>query len=163
MQGQGPPRQQGHDTCRRRQRPPQIVEHLPTADRRKRARAPVSEGRVDTTENPGQQLPVTAGPAVLARSGHVIARRKLLDDLDIGSQAGASECPLEKVVTEKRALRHAAVKRSFKRIQIVDALAGIGAFAEEILVHVGHGRGVRIDAAHAGEDALEQRALAAER
>ncbi len=148
---------------RRRQCPPQIVEHLPEADQRKRARAPITEGRVATTKNPGQQLPVAAGPAVLTRGGHVVARRKLFDDLDIGSQTGAGEYSLEKIVTQKRALRHAAVQRGLERIHVVDALAGIGAFAEEILVHVGHGRGVRIDAAHAGEDALEERAFAADR
>ena len=108
-------------------------------------------------------MPVAAGPAVLARSGDVVARRKLLDDLDIGSQAGAGDCPLEKIVAQKRALRHAAVERGFERIDVVDALAGIGAFAKEILVHVGNGRGVGIDAAHAGEDALEQRPFAADR
>src|SRR5579863_10479443 len=119
MQGQGPSRQQGNDACRRNERPPQIVEHLPTADQRKRVRTPITEARVATTENPGQQLPVAAGPAVLARSSYVIARRKLLDDLNIGSQACAGECPLEKIVTEKRAVRHAAVERGLERIHVV--------------------------------------------
>ena len=63
-------------------------------------------------------------------------------------------------MTEQRAFGHAAVERGFEGIHFVDALAGIGAFAEEILIHVGHGRGVRIDAAHAGDDALVERPLA---
>ena len=56
-----------------------------------------------------------------------------------------------------------SAQRGLERIHVVDALAGIGAFAEQILIHVGHRRGIRIDAAHAGEDALEQRAFAADR
>src|SRR6185436_1812236 len=89
--------------------------------------------------------------------------RKLLDDLDIGSEAGAGEGPLEEIVTEQGALGHATVERRFEGIYVVNAFAGIGAFAEEILVHVGYGGSVRIDAARAGEDALEQRPFAADR
>ena len=66
-------------------------------------------------------------------------------------------------MTEKRAFEHATGERGFEGIHVVDALAGIGAFAEEILIHVGHGRRVRIDAARAGKYALEQRALATDR
>jgi hypothetical protein len=66
-------------------------------------------------------------------------------------------------VTEQRIFAHAAFECGLEGIHVVDALAGVGAFAEEILIHVGHGGGVRIDAAHAGEDALEQRSLPADR
>ena len=73
VQGQCPSRQQGDDARRRRQRPPQVIQHLPAADRRKCARAPIMDGGVATTENPRQQLPVAARPAVLACDGHVVA------------------------------------------------------------------------------------------
>ena len=53
----------------------------------------------------------------------------------------------------------AATERGLECIDVVDALAGIGAFAEQILIDVGDGRGVRVDAAHAGEDLLIQRAF----
>ena len=58
---------------------------------------------------------------------------------------------------------HAAGERGLEGIDVVDALAGVGAFAEEVLIDVRHGGGVGIDAARAGEDALEERALAADR
>ena len=58
---------------------------------------------------------------------------------------------------------HPAGKRCLEGIDLVDALAGIGAFTEQILVNVGHGRGIGVDAVHAGKDALEQRTLAADR
>ena len=66
-------------------------------------------------------------------------------------------------MTEQRAVGHAALERRFEGIHVVDALAGVGALAAEILIHVGDGGGVGIDAVHAGEDALEERPLAADR
>ena len=59
-------------------------------------------------------------------------------------------------------VRHPASERSLEGVNVVNSLAGIGAFAEQILVHVGDGGGVGIDTAHAREDALEERALAAD-
>src|SRR3546814_1226439 len=37
-------------------------------------------------EHPGQKLPVATRPAMLAFDRHVVARRELLDDLDVGGQ-----------------------------------------------------------------------------
>ncbi len=69
----------------------------------------------------------------------------------------------EEVVAEQRVLRHAAGERRLEGVDVVDALAGVGALAEQILVDVGDRRRVGIDAARRGEDALEERALAADR
>ena len=112
-------------------------------------------------ENPRQQLPVAARPAVVAQGADIVARRKFLDDLDIGGEAGAGEHALEQIVAEQRRIRRAAGQRGLESVDVVDALAGIGAFAEQVLIDVGNRRGVGIDAAQAGEDALEQRAFAA--
>ena len=43
-------------------------------------------------------------PSDAARGSHVVARRKFLDDLDIGDETGAREDSLEQVVAEQRAL-----------------------------------------------------------
>ena len=97
---------------------------------------------------------------MLARRGNVVPRWKLLDDLDVGDQSGAREDPLQQVVTQERVLGNPPFERGLEDVDVVDALAGVGTFPEEILVHVGNGEGVRVDAARAGEDALEQRSLA---
>ena len=55
------------------------------------------------------------------------------------------------------------VERRLEGVDVVDALAGVGAFAEQVLVDVGDGRGVGIDAAGPENDALEERALAPDR
>jgi hypothetical protein len=84
---------------------------------------------------------------VLARRSDVVAGRELLDDFYIRNEAGAREDSFEKIVAEKRVLGYTACKRGFEGIHVVDALAGIRAFPHEILVHIGNGRGIRIDAA----------------
>ena len=100
---------------------------------------------------------------MVAQGADVVAGGEFLDDLDVGGEAGAGEDALEQIVAEQRRVRHAAGERGLEGIDVVDALAGIGAFAEQVLVDVGDRRGIGIDAAHAGEDALEQRAFAADR
>ncbi len=160
---QPPPGQQGRDPRGRRQRPPQIVQHFPQADQRQAAAAPHGARRIASSQDPRQQLPVAACPAVLPCGSDVISRRKFLDDLDIGNQTRARKDSLEEVVTEQRAVGYTTGERGFKGIHIVDALAGVRAFAEEILVDIRHGGGIRIDPARAREDALKERAFAADR
>jgi hypothetical protein len=97
---------------------------------------------------------------MLSRRGHLVARGKFLEELDVGDQSGPREQPLEEVVTEEGALRHPPGQRLLERVDVVDPLPGIRALAEKILVDVGHCRGVRIDAGGAGEHAPEERGLA---
>ena len=139
------------------QRAPQVVQHLAQADRRHRAALPL------VAQHPGQQLPVAARPAMLAPRSDVVTRRKLLDHLDVGSQSGAREHAFEQVVAEQRVVRHAAGQRGFERVDVIDALAGVRAFAEQVLIDVGCGRGVRIDPAGGREQPLIQRPFAADR
>lgn len=100
---------------------------------------------------------------MLATGGDVVAGRKFLDDLDIGDGAGTGEDALEEVVAQERVLGHPPRKGGLERVDVVDALAGIRPLAEEILVEIGAGRSVGVDAAGAGKDPLEERALAAHR
>ena len=108
-------------------------------------------------EDPRQQLPVTSRPALLAGRRHEVVRRELVEQLDIGDQAGASEHPLEQVVAQECVLRDAILHCRVERVEIVDPLAGEAALLEEVLVDVGDGGGVGIDPSRAGEDPLEQR------
>ncbi len=100
---------------------------------------------------------------MLTRGGDFVARRKVLDNLDVGHEPGARKDSLEQIVAEQRALGRATRERSLERVDVVDAFAGIGALAEEILVHVGHRGGIRVDAGRARDDALKERCLAAHR
>ncbi|EDT03388.1 hypothetical protein BamIOP4010DRAFT_3075 [Burkholderia ambifaria IOP40-10] len=137
-----------------RERAAQVVQHLPAADRRQRF---VAENQ------PRQELPVAARPSVQASRRDVVAGRRRFDHLDIRRQPGPRENAFEQIVTEHRVLRHAAGEHRLERVDVVDALARIGAFVEQILIDVRYGRHVRIDAVRARRHALEQRALVAAR
>ena len=157
---QGPTREQREHRGGRRKRSAQIVEHFPSADRGNARRCASLDGR---TEDPRQQLPVAARPSVMADRADVVAGREFLDDFDVRGEAGAREHAFEQIVAEQRRIRRPAGERGFESVDVVDAFAGIGAFAEQILIDVRDRRGVGIDSAQAGEDALEQRALPADR
>ena len=144
--GMQPARHEQQEDRGRRQRPPQVVEHLPTPDQR--------QARAGSTEYPGEELPVATRPAMLANGGDQVARRELLEQRDVGDQPGAREQAFEEIVAQQRVLGYPAGERPLERIDVVDALAGVGPFGEEVLVDVRHGGGVRIDAAGPGERPL---------
>ena len=73
---------------------------------------------------------------------------------------GAGEDPLEEVVAQEGVLRHAAGQGRLEGVDVIDALAGVRAFAEEILVDVGDCGGIGIDPGRTGEDPLEERPVA---
>jgi len=92
---------------------------------------------------------------MLAQRRDVVTRGKFLDHFHVGGEAGAREDSLEQVVRQQRALRHAARERGLEGIDVVDALAREGSFTQQILVDVGDGGGVWIDAGRAREHPLE--------
>ena len=100
---------------------------------------------------------------MLAFAGDIVAGWKFLDDLDIGSKACPGEDPLEEIVAQQRVLGNSASESGFEGIDIVNALAGIGALAEKILVDVGNRRRIGIHAPRTGEDPLIEGTLAADR
>ena len=124
------------------------------------ARAARGSRRGPRPEDPGQQLPVAADPAMLARGRHLVVAREPLEELDVGDEPGPGEEALEEIVGELRVLRHAVVERALERVHVVDPLARVDPLAEEVLVHVGHREGIGVDAARAREDELEERAPA---
>ena len=76
------------------------------------------------------------------------------------TSAGPREDPLEEVVAQEGVLGNPPFERGLEGVHVVDPLPAVGAFPEEILVHVGDGERVGVDPASAREDALEERALA---
>jgi len=100
---------------------------------------------------------------MLPSGGDVVARGKFLDHFDVGGEARVGEDALEEIVAEQRVVGDAAAERGLEDVDVVDSLAVVRAFAEQILIHVGDGESVGIDTGAAGEHALEDRALAAGR
>ena len=100
---------------------------------------------------------------MVTQGGNIIAGGKLLDDLDIGGETSAGEDTFEQIVAEKRRIRYPAAESGLERINVVDALADIGAFAEQVLVNVRDGTGIGVNPALAGEGSLEQGAIVTDR
>ncbi len=142
----------------RRQGPAEVVGDLPQADERDPGRPRPRAGVAP--DYPGEELPVAPRPAVLAPGRDLVVGGELLEELDVGDEPRAREDPLEEVVAQERVLGDAILEGGGERGHVVDALAGVRALAEEVLVDVG-GRGrVGIDPGRAGEDPLEERAVA---
>ena len=66
-------------------------------------------------------------------------------------------------MAEQRVLRYPSGEGGLEEIHVVDPLAAIRSFTEQVLVHVGDGAGIRVHAVGVREHALEQRAFTAGR
>ena len=100
----GPSGKQCENRRRRGERAPQIVDDLPFADQGSGRSRSVTARIFCVPENPGQQLPIAARPAVLARRGDLVMPRELFEELDVTRESGSGEQPLEEIVTEERIL-----------------------------------------------------------
>ena len=107
-----------------------------------------------------QQLPVAARPAVHARGGDVGVERRVLDDRDVGDRGAARHRAFEQVVAQDAVLGQAAAEHGVHRLHVEQALAGVGAFAEDVLVDLRARRAVRVDSRLAGEQPVVERDLA---
>ena len=115
------------------------------------------------TEDPWQQLPVAAHPSMRASGRCRVAGGILVHEFDVRRESGPREDAFEQVVAEQRVFGHATRQRRLERVDVVDALADVRSLAAQVLVHVGHGGRVRIDAAGPGDETLIARAFVAER
>ena len=100
---------------------------------------------------------------MLARRRDSVARGKLLHHFDVGDEARAGKDAFQQIVAEHGAVRDLSAECRLKRVDLVDALAAIGALLEQILVDVGYRERIRIEPIGAREDALEQRPFTADR
>ena len=97
---------------------------------------------------------------MLAPRGDIVAGRKFFDKFDVGREAGAGENAFKQIVAQHRVVGDAPLERGFERVDVIDALAGEGPFAEQVLVDVGYGGGIGVESAGAGEYPLVDRAFA---
>jgi len=81
-------------------------------------------------------LPVSADPAVQARGGGQVVRRVVIEHLDVAREGCAQKRPLNQVVGEQGVLREAPLENGIEDVDLEDALAGEGAFPENVLIRV---------------------------
>ncbi len=84
-----------------------------------------------------------------------VVRGVVVDDLDVGDEASAGVGAFDEVVGEQGVFGEAAVEDLIEDADLVDAFACEDAFAEEILVDVGDGAGVDVEAGLAGVEGCE--------
>ena len=97
----------------------------------------------------------------MPRHVHDIALREFLHHLHVAHQPRAGEIAFEEIVAQHGILGDAPFDRRFESIDMVDALAGEGAFAEQVLIDVGYCKHIRIETGTAGVYLLVKRAPAA--
>ena len=113
--------------------------------------------RPHAREDPTRDLPVAPNPSLLSLRVSEHRRRVVVDDFEVRDERAAGEEALEEVVREKRVLRNAPCERTGERVDVVEALAGVAAFREEVLIGVRDGGRVRVDAGVAGVHPREDR------
>ncbi len=74
-----------------------------------------------------------------------VASRIIVVDGDVRDQPRACIVPLDEIVGEQRVFWKTAARRMFEYVNVVDALAREAPFAVQVLIHIGHRRGVGID------------------
>ena len=72
----------------------------------------------------------------MASSRGFVVGRELVKQLDIGRQRAACEDSFKQVVTQQNVFRRFAGHGCFENVEVVNSLAGIGAFVKKILVYV---------------------------
>jgi hypothetical protein len=92
---------------------------------------------------------------MLSGRGNIITRRKFLHDLDIRDQPRPGKNSLQEIVAQDRILGNTPLEGGFEHVHIVDSFSAVGTFSEEILIHVGNDKRVRIYPTWPGEDTLK--------
>ena len=134
------------DRRRSHERTAQVVEDLPPVQRRERVLARTPSSSRTRGEQPHDRLPVAAHPPVHALHAREVVGGVVVDDLDVAREAGAQERALDQVVRQQAVLSEALLEHAREHVDLEDALAGERALAEEVLVGVGYGHRVRVDA-----------------
>ena len=72
----------------------------------------------------------------MAKRSDIVAAWKIFNDLHVRGQTGAGEDPLKQIVAEQRGLRHTPGQGGLEGVDVIDALAGVGPLAKQVLVDV---------------------------
>src|SRR6516162_7571615 len=86
-----------------------------------------------------------------------VVRGIVVDQLDVAHQSSARIRALDQVVAEQCIPREAMLQHPVQGVDLVDAFASEDAFAVEVLINVGDGSRVNVEAGLPGIDAGESR------
>ena len=129
-----------------RQTAPQVVENLPAGQHRERILLQARIGAGNTRQQPARNLPIAANPTMPAAHIRAVARWVFLVQLHVAQQPGPGVTAFQKIVAENPVVGKTPAQRPFECIDLIDALADERAFTEQILINIGNGARIRIDA-----------------
>ena len=95
-------------------------------------------------------LPIPANPTAPAADVRTIAGGVFLIQRHITQRPGPHVTPFQKIVAEDPVLGETAPQGPFEGINFIDALADERAFTEQVLINIGNGAGIGINAEFIG-------------
>src|SRR5205085_9644020 len=96
-------------------------------------------------QDPLHDVPGTPDPAVSPLDVHAVAGRILFVEFYVAGQGAAGVTRFQQVVTQHSVFRETTGQGPLEGIYVVNSFADKRAFAENILIHVGHRPRIRID------------------
>ena len=107
-------------------------------------------------QKPGEQLPVTAHPAMPTTHIFAVARWKTLIDDDVARQRRTTVQPFPQIVAQQVIFRNASFKTAGKTGDVIYALAHEIACTDKVLIHIADGSGIDIDRGIAAKQSGEK-------
>ena len=157
----GPAQQEERGQGDRQQAAPQVVEQFPARQRRQGVGRTAAIGSGHTGQQPAQQLPVAAHPAITSAGIGLIGGRILFIQQHVGQQGRAQVAAFQQVMAENPVFRKALTQRALEGVDIVNTLADEGTFGEQVLVHIRDRTGIGVDAGLGAAQARVARAVGA--
>ncbi len=103
-------------------------------------------GAGNAGQQPSEELPIPANPPVTAAHVRTVAGWVLLVQLHIAQQTRPGVTPFQKIVAEDPVLGKTPLERQIEGIHVIDALADERPLTEQVLVDIGYGPRIGIDA-----------------
>ena len=101
---------------------------------------------------PGDNLPVATGPAVMAFGIVDIVGGVVVEEFDIVDESATDMAAFEKVVAEDEVVGEGAFEDLLEYFQVVDTLAAERSLVEDILIELETGSGIDVKTAKTGEE-----------
>src|SRR5437867_13051885 len=97
-------------------------------------------------QHPASELPIPANPAMSACNVRGVPSRMIFVQLHVAQQSGSRITSLQKIVAQYPVLGEAVLERALECIDLIDSLTDERAFTEHVLVDIGNGACIGVDA-----------------
>ena len=81
-------------------------------------------------------MPISPRPTVLPGRRSFVMGREIVEQLDVCGESRSGKDSLEEIVAKQSIFLYFALESRFECVQVVNSLAGVGTFPEEVLIDV---------------------------